>query len=180
MMGNSRKVFLFAAVVFAASSLFAQASRPDALKLYREGKYKESIEVCEAEIAARPENMDSYAVLCWALVANKQYAEAEQRATQARKINAADIRIMEILGEAKYYLGKNNEALAMFQRYVSNASETAGRLGTAYFYMGEIYVRQSKFEHDWKSAIVAYDKALAMNPSQYDATRGKTRCQSHL
>lgn len=211
MMGNSRKIFLFAAVVFAVSSLFAQASRPDALKLYREGKYKESIEVCEAEIAARPENMDSYAVLCWALVANKQYAEAEQRATQARKINAADIRIMEILGEAKYYLGKNNEALAMFQRYVSNASETAGRLGTAYFYMGEIYVRQSKFEHadisfsaavryeptysaywwtrlgyaremtgDWKSAIVAYDKALAMNPSQYDATRGKTRCQSHL
>ena len=192
-------------------SLYAQSGKPDALKLYREGNYKDSIAVCEEEITANPTNMDSHAVLCWALVANKQYNEAEQRATEARKINQYDIRLMEVLGEAKYYLGKNNEALAMFQRYRANSSEAAARIGTAYYYMGEIYIRQAKFEHadiafsaavrfepshsahwwtrlgysremngDWQNAIVAYDKALALNSSHYDAIRGKNNCKSHI
>ena len=196
--------------VCAFSALYAQSERPDALKLYNEGKYKESIAVCEQEIANNPNNMDSYAVLCWSLVANKQYGEAEQRAADARKINSYDVRLIEVLGEAKYFLGKNNEALTLFQRYIANVPETAGRVGRVYYYMGEIYVKQARYEHadiaftaavynepqvaywwarlgysremtgDWKNAIVAYDKALSQNASLYDAVRGKARCQTHL
>lgn len=207
----NRKLVFAALLCFAAARAFSQSAKPDALKLYREGSYKEAVAVCESEIAANPSNMDSYAVLCWSLVGNKQYREAEQRASDARKINSYDIRLIEVLGEAKYYLGKNNEALAMFQRYVANSSETAARLGTAYYYMGEIYIRQARYEHadisfsaavrfepsysahwwtrlgyaremtgDWKNAIAAYDKALALNASHYDAVRGKSRCQGHL
>lgn len=191
-------------------SLYAQSGKPDALKLYREGNYKDSIAVCEEEITANPTNMDSHAVLCWALVANKQYNEAEQRATEARKINQYDIRLMEVLGEAKYYLGKNNEALAMFQRYIANSSEAAARIGTAYYYMGEIYIRQAKYQHAdisftaavhteptvdywWtrcgyaremagslESALAAYSKAIELNPNQADAARGKERVSARL
>ena len=199
------------AAIWLTLSLTAQNSRPDALKLYRERNYKESIAVCEAELAANPKNLDSHVVLCWALVGNKQYKEAEVRATEARKINAYDIRLIEVLGEAKYYLGKNAEALSLFQLYVASSTETAARLGTVYYYMGEIYIRQSRYEHadiafsaavryepsysanwwnrlgwvreqksDWKNALTAYDKALALNPAHYDASKGKKRCQEHL
>lgn len=207
-----KKVIFTCVLIFSvASGIFAQNGKPDALKLYREGNYKEAVQICEQEITVNPSNMDSHVVLCWSLVGNKQYNEAEQRATEARKVNQYDIRLMEILGEAKYYLGKNNEALAMFQRYIASSSESAARVGTAYYYMGEIYIRQERFEHadialttavkfepahsahwwtrlgyarerngDWQNAIAAYDKALALDSSHYDAIRGKNNCKTHL
>lgn len=207
------KKFIFTTLLFLffGSFSFSQSGKPDALKLYREGSYKDAIVICEEEITNNPSNMDSYAVLCWSLVGNKQYNEAEQRAIEARKINQYDIRLMEVLGEAKYYLGKNTEALAMFQRYIASSSESAARIGTAYYYMGEIYIRQAKYEHadisfttavrfepaysahwwtrlgyaremngDWQNAIAAYDKALALNSSHYDAIRGRNNCKSHI
>ena len=189
---------------------FAQGEKQDALKLYLSGNYKEAIEVCEQEINTNPNNMDSYSVLCWALIANKQYREAEEHATNARKINSYDTRLIEVQGEAKYFLGKNNEALTLFQRYIASVPENGSRVGRVYYYMGEIYIKQARYEHadisftaavrsepsreywwarlgyaremsgDWKNAIAAYDKALTLNPSQYDATRGKARCQTHI
>lgn len=192
------------------ATLSAQIEKPDALKSYNEGKYKEAIEICQNELKSNPNNLDSYAVMCWALVSNKQYSEAEQQASAARRINPYDVRIMEILGEAKYYLGKNNEALSMLQTYIANVPENGSRFGRAYFLMGEIYIRQSKFQHadiafttavrseplmdywwtrlgyaremaaDYKNAIVAYDKAISINSAQRDASLGKTRCQQHL
>ncbi len=184
-------------------------TKVDALKLYREKKYPEAIAACEAELAINPNNMDSYAVLCWSLVKNKQYAEAEQRAIEANKKSPYDVRIMEILGEAKFYQGKNTGAMQYFQEYVSNASK-GGDLGTAYYFMGEIYIKQKKYQHadislsmavrseplldywwmrlgyarentgNYESALTAYNKALDLNPSQADATRGKARCTAAL
>ncbi len=157
-MNKKNLVGLFLSMAFFA---FAQSSRPDALKLYRDGNYKDAIAICENEITANPNNMDSYAVLCWSLVGNKQYKEAEIRATEARKINSYDIRLIEVLAESKYYLGKNNEALSLFQRYVATSSETAARLGTAYYYMGEIYIRQTRYEH----ADIAFSAAVKYEPT---------------
>ena len=184
-------------------------TKVDALKLYREKKYPEAIAACEAELAINPNNMDSYAVLCWSLVKNKQYVEAEQRAIEANKKSPYDVRIMEILGEAKFYQGKNTGAMQYFQEYVSNASK-GGDLGTAYYFMGEIYIKQKKYQHadislsmavrseplldywwmrlgyarentgNYESALTAYNKALDLNPSQADATRGKARCTAAL
>ncbi len=207
----AKKIFSLALLFLTFTSIsFAQNTKPDALALYRNGNYLESIKVCEDELAANPNNMESYCVLCWALIANGQYREAEQMATEARKINARDVRLIESLGEAKYYLGKNNEALNLFQRYVANASENADRLGRVYYLTGEIYIKQARYEHadisfstavryepaksywwtrlgyakemasDWQNAVIAYDRALSLDPSQNDAVRGKTRCQSRI
>ena len=195
--------------LFFFTSIFAQ-QKPDALKLYNAGKYKEAISACEKELEKTPENMDSYVVLCWSLVKNKQYTEAEMRAGNALMISKYDHRIIEILGEAKYHLGKNNEALSLFQEYISLVPTTGSRLGAVYYYVVEIYILQGKFEHadialsqavmleplkeswwirlgyaremtrTWTAASEAYQKALDLNPLLDDAKRGKERVMAKI
>ena len=143
------------------ASLFAQG-KPDARKEWLNHNYKRAIEICEDELKANPRGINSYVVLCWALVDNKQYAEGEQRATVARRIWPDDVRLIEILGEAKYYLDKNAEALELFQLYVARTRESsATRLGRVYFLTGEIYIRQAKYEH----ADIALSMAVRLEPN---------------
>lgn len=208
-----KKLSAVAVVFFAALQVFA-VQKEDALELYRQGNYTRAIKVCEQEITANQNDqkklVDSYSVLCWSLIRNKQFAEAEQRALEARKINSIDTRLIEALGEARFYQGKNTAALEMFQMYVANAPMSASDYGWSYYYMGEIYIRQSRFEHadiahsmaahinpqkalfwtrcgyaremakSYQSALEAYNKALSLDSSQTDAARGKERCQSRL
>ena len=143
-----KSVILVLAICLINSALiFAQTQQRDALVLYHNGKYMESVQVCEEELKENPNRIDSYVVMCWSLVKNKQYAEAEQRATEGLAISAYDLRLIEILGEARYYLGKNNGAMEQFQKYVANANDSSSRLGTAYYFMGEIYIRQGRYQH---------------------------------
>ena len=194
-------------------SLFAQITQParqDALVLYHNGKYKESIAVCEEEIKENPNRIESYVVMCWSLVKNKQYAEAEERANQGLQISPYDLRLIEILGEAKYYLGKNSGAMEQFQRYVAGAPDSGARVGVSYYYMGEIFIRQARYQHadialssavkkeplldswwtrlgyaremagNYKEAIMAYDEALKLNSASTDAYRGRERVSAKL
>lgn len=193
----------------AAFALIAQ-QRPDALRMYQQGNYDQAISICEQELRTNPKNMDSYVVLCWALVKKGRYSEAEQRALAARKLNQNDHRIIEILAEAKFYLGKNSESLTLFQEFLSYVSDNAARVGNAYYFMGEIYLRQGRYEHadialtaavriepllfywwmrlgyaremsgNYKTSALAYDKALELNPSAAEARAGRERIQSKL
>lgn len=202
------KSFFILGLFFLGTFTFAQ--KPDALVLYRNGNYPEAIKICEQEIAANPDNVESYCVLCWSLIRNRQYAEAEQRATTARQLAPGDIRIMESLAEARYYQGKNTSAMDMFQQYISSAPSNAVRLGNAYYYMGEIYIRQAKYQHadmamttavhieplvalwwtrcgyaremagSYDSSVEAYKKALELDANQRDAARGKERAEARL
>ncbi len=204
-----KKILFLCLAVFSFS--FASAvEKADALLLYKEGKYPEAIKICEQELKDNPNNIDSYCVLCWSLVRNRQYAEGEERALEARKVGPSDVRLMEILAEAKYYQGKNNGAMEMFQTYIANAPSTAARIGNAYYYMGEIYIRLGKYQHadiamttavhtepqvdlwwtrcgyaremagSYTTALAAYSKALEINPSQADAARGKERVSARV
>ena len=186
------------------------AQKRDALVLYQNGDYAAAIQICETEIARDRTRIESYVVLCWSLVRNRQYAEAEQRATDGLKVSPYDLRLIEILGEAKYYLGKNNGALEQFQRYVANAPESGSRVGAAYYFMGEIYIRQARYQHadislsaavkkeplldrwwtrlgyaremagNYYEAAEAYDEALLLNAASSDAQSGKARVASRL
>ena len=202
---NRRTGIAFLLIFVSAGALWAQ-NRPDALRLYQQGRHAEAIAQCEDELLQNPQNRESYVVLCWSLVANRQYAEAEQRATQARSLNWYDHLIVEVLAEAKYFNGKNAEALSLFQEYLSLVPvTTGGRVNFAYYYMGEIYIRQERFQHadialttavrfepgrdTWwvrlayaremaknnREALAAYDKALQLNASSVDAQRGRAR-----
>ena len=192
------------------TSAFAQKAK-DALLLYYNKNYKEAISVCEDEIKADPNRIDSYVVVCWSLIGNREYARAEQRAYDGLKLSRYDIRLIEVLGEAKYYLGKNEEALKQFQEYISIAPDRTGsRVGLAYYFMGEIYIRQTKFQHadialsaairkdplsdawwtrlgyaremagNYAESLAAYEEALKLNPSKTDASRGKERVAEYI
>lgn len=203
------KIILFFIFFIFSFEVFAQVKQ-DALVLYHNGKYKEAVQVCEEELKENPNRIESYVVMCWALLKNKQYAEAEQRATEGLEISPYDLRLIESLGEAKYFLGKNQSAMEQFQRYVANASESAARLGTAYYYMGEIFIKQARYQHadialssavkkeplldswwirlgyaremagNYPEAVVAYDEALKLNSSSYEASRGRERVSARI
>lgn len=206
-----KKILFCFGLLFAGTSLFAQTQiKQDALVLYKNGRYRESVAVCEQELASNPNRIDSYVVMCWSLVGNKQYSEAEQRALEGLKISQYDLRLTEVLGEARYFLGKNNGAMEQFQKYVANAPENGSRVGTAYYYMGEIYIRQARYQHAdialsaavkkeplidkwWVrlgyaremarnnfEAVEAYDEALRLNSSSVEAERGRTRVSARM
>lgn len=186
------------------------AEKPDALVLYNAGRYAEAIEVCEQEIAENPSNIESYVVMCWSLIRNGQYSEAEYWALQARSISQFDHRVVQVLGETKYYLGQNQESLALFQEYISLVGENGGRIGEVYYLMGEIYIRLEKYNHadisfskavrneplydywwtrlgyaremskNYALSIVAYEQALVLNAGQGDARLGRNRVRGLL
>lgn len=192
----------------AASPLSAQA-RPDALRMFREGKYEDARVTCLAELAADPSNIESYVVLVWSLLGLERYADAELYAAKAYSSVRKDPRIAEALGEAAFFQGKNDEALRYFQAYI-NLLPDGSRIGSVYYYMGEVYLRQVNLGHadiamrtalqyepgnalwwtrlgyvrerlsEWSYALDAYDAALAINPGLVDAQRGRERAQARL
>ena len=206
-----KKSLIFLLFLLSFTNVYSQtAAKQDALVLYNNGKLREAIKVCEDELLENPNRVDSYVVMCWALVKNKQYAEAEQRATEGLVVSPYDLRLIEVLGEAKYYLGKNSGAMEKFQRYVANASDNSARIGTAYYFMGEIFIKQARFQHadialssavkkeplidkwwvrlgyareqagNYLESVNAYDEALRLNPSSIDASRGRERVSAKL
>lgn len=196
------------ALSFVSGSLAAQTRR-DALLEYRQGNFAAAVEICTAEITEAPTNMDSYAVLCWSLVALGRNDEAANFAVQARSLNRYDPRIVEVLGEARFYQGRNEEALKLFQEYVTLAPE-GGRIDVAYYFMGEIYARLGRYRHadialstavrhapgnakwwtrlgyarekanDVRYAVGAYEQALGIDPQSIDAQRGLERTRGAL
>lgn len=198
---NSAALFLF--VFLLAAGSYAQ-EKLDALELYRAGRYSESIDVCLAEIAQNGQNLESHVVLCWSLVQAKRYDEADSWAEKGRAISKYDPRIIEIQAEAKYYRGQNEQSLRLFQEYISYAPN-GSRIAPVYYFMGELYLRMAKYRHadmafsaalqlenlnaqwwvrlgyaremakDYRFALEAYDKALALNANLQDAVRGKER-----
>ncbi len=202
-------VALIIALVSTAA-LFAQTAKVDALALYRAGNYAAASEACRQEIAENPKNLDSYVVLIWSLLSNRQYADADIWADKGRAVAKYDPRLVEAQGEAKFYLGQNSAALALFQEYISLVTASGSRLGEVYYFMGEIYIRQTKFNHadiafstaitfepqrdywwtrlgyakemagDYQGAAVAYEKALKINPQRTEAKNGQTRVTARL
>jgi tetratricopeptide (TPR) repeat protein len=183
--------------------------RPDALAEYRQGNYQRAVEICQVEIAENPNNLDSHVVLCWSLLKLNRYNEALRYAQTGRVLSRYDARITEILGEINYFQGKNGEVLQYFQEYV-NLNPEGHRIEIAYFYIGEIYIRQGRFRHadialttavhwtpgnaawwarlayarenagDFQEAVSAYERALALNPQLGDAHRGLERTRQAL
>lgn len=188
-------IALFAAALqlFASPLSLAQA-RPSALDLYRQGRYSEAADASLAEMQENPRNVDSYVVLCRALIRAGRYEEAEAWAARGRGISRYDPRLLEVAGEALYYQGKNERALELFQEYVAYAA-AGTRMTEAYDFMGDIFLRLGKYRHadiafsaalqydslsperwvqaayaremaeDFRYSLEAYDRALALNPN---------------
>jgi len=199
-----RTIPALAALLFLALQSLSAQTKADALALYREGRYAEAIDVCVAEIAANPASVESHVVLCWSLVMAKRYEEADSWAEKGRALSKYDPRLVEIQAEAKYYKGQNEQSLRLFQDYISYAPN-GSRIGPAYAFMGEIYLRQARYRHadiaftaalqleslnvgwwvrlgyaremakDYRHSLEAYNRALSLNGALADAMRGRDR-----
>ncbi len=188
---------------FAYAALSAQ-TKPDALLLYKQGRYAQAVAVCEAEIKATPANLDSYVVMAWALLADEHYERTYEISVEGRKLAQTDPRLIVSQAEACYHLGKNEEALKLFQDYIFYAPYGV-KLPFSYYFMGDIYLRLEKYKHadiafstavtldafnslwwvklgyareqtkDFTHSLEAYNKALSLNKNLIDAQKGRER-----
>src|SRR5574344_1701842 len=164
---------VFILLLLLTVSIYSQNSvRQDALVLYHNGNYRESVKVCEEELKDNPNRVESYVVMCWALVKNKQYAEAEQRAVQGLAISPYDLRLIEILGEAYIRQARNQHA----DISLSAAVKKEPLMEAWWIRLG--YAREMA-ENNYE-ALQAYDEALKLNTSSIDASRGRERISARL
>ena len=187
---------------------FAQ-EKPDALELYKTGKYLEAIKVCQEELAESPKNIDSYVVLGWSQLKLRRHAEALETAETADGIAPHDPRLIQIMGEAKYYLGRIEDALASLEEYV-RIRPAGDRIARVYWLMGECFISLKEYQNadiaistalyheesnagwwarlgyarelanDLRLARDAFDRALRLDPNLIDAQRGKERVEKKL
>lgn len=148
-------------------------AKADALLLYRQGrdleaagkkpeaaaKYRDSIVVCDKELAGDPTRMDAYTVKCWSLFRLERYREVIDIGNAGLKIKF-DARIVEVMGEAFYYLNDDANTVRYLQRYLDNTGEYGDRVPSAFFYLAESYLRQKKLDH----ADIAYSIAVYREP----------------
>lgn len=196
-------------ILLALTAATISGQQKDALEAYKSGKFADAIVITQDEIKANSSNMDSYVVLAWSLQKMERHQEALNYALQALRLNAYDFRIIEIVGESSFYLGKNLEALKAFEQYVVLAP-SGDRIEKAYYFMGEIYLQLGQYNRadialttavyhapqtaawwsrlgyarmlakDYPSAKKAYDEALRQNPGLSEAARGKQQVEGLL
>lgn len=169
---NAFRAVAVALTLLAAAHLAAQ-DKPDALKLYRNGRdleavgraedaraaYAQAIEVCKLDLADNPKNMDAYAIYGWSLIRLGKYQDAVTVCAEALKLSA-DVRIVETMAEGYFYLSNYKESLKYMERYIDSAPR-GERISTAYFFVGEIY----RITQRPNRADIAYSAAVHLEPA---------------
>ncbi|MCL2294669.1 MAG: tetratricopeptide repeat protein [Spirochaetes bacterium] len=203
------KKVLFIILIFTICVPVFSQERPDALQMFREGRFEEAVRICRAELETMPRNLDSFVVLGWSLVSLGRYQEAIDYGLAALRISRYDSRVIQNLGEAHFHLGNNREALRYFELFFSLV-ESGPRVAVTYYLVGEIYIRLGEFNNadialttalhlspnntrwwarlgyareragDFRFALEAYDRALQLNPAHAEALRGRERVLPRL
>jgi tetratricopeptide (TPR) repeat protein len=114
------------------------------------------------------------------------------------------------MGESYYFLGEMDNCLKSLQKYIEVSGDSGDRGPTAFFFMGEAYLRLKKYSHadiaystavlkepsmprwwfrlgnaceangDWKRALDAYGKALALSPAYPEAIAAQARAKAKV
>ncbi len=148
---------LTAVALVGVSPVYGQ-DRPDALVLYRQGRYQDAVNVTLQELQENAANLDAYTVLGWSLLALNRLEDALEYGQRGLGVSRFDNRIVHIVGEAHYRLGNYAEALQFFQDYAALAP--AGRqIDQIYYLMGEVFLEFEEYNH----ADIALTKAVYLN-----------------
>ncbi|MCL2519712.1 MAG: tetratricopeptide repeat protein [Spirochaetaceae bacterium] len=103
---------------------------------------------------------DNYVNWSSALIALGRFNEAITIGRRAQQFAPFELRIMQNLIEAYFQTNNHSEALPLIQQYIA-INPTGNLVGRFYFYMGEIYLGQSLFNH----ADVAFSVAVHHTPN---------------
>jgi tetratricopeptide (TPR) repeat protein len=122
--------------------------------------YHEAIRQCLEEISNNIATRTTYTALTWTLQRQKRYSEVISWGERGLRLFPDEYRIVEIMGEAFFYLDDYTRSLAYMQRY-TNALPNGDRVSVAYFFSGEIYRITQKYHH----ADIAYTTALRFEPN---------------
>ncbi len=160
-MRRFRPAILALAYLAGVTAVALAQDRPDALELYRQGRYEQAVDVTLQELQDNPANLDSYTVLGWSLLALDRYEEALEYGLQGLQVSRFDHRIVNIVGEAHYRLGHYKEALQYMQNYAALAP-TGSLIDEVYYVMGEIHIRLEEYHH----ADIALTTAVYLNASR--------------
>jgi len=170
--------------------------------------YNEAVRQCLDEVSGNTASRNTYTVLTWTLQRQRRYSEVITWGERGLKVFPDELRLVEIMGEAFFYLDDYTRSLTYMQRY-ANALPQGDRVSVAYFFTGEIYRLMQKYHHadiayttalrfepnlalwwyrlgsvreeigDRTPAIDAYQQALRINPNYNEARNGLARLQGN-
>ncbi|MCX7027898.1 MAG: tetratricopeptide repeat protein [Spirochaetes bacterium] len=165
-------------LLLAAASAEAQGPQTldSALQLYSRGRqyqasgpeneaqkaFSSSLAIVEALLAADSGRKDIVYLKCWNLFRLGRHKEVVIAAEKALA-RFKDFRVDETLAESLWFLKRDEEALRYFASYVEMAPQSDERYSSAYYYIGECYMRLKKYEH----ADIAFSTALSIEKSMY-------------
>jgi tetratricopeptide (TPR) repeat protein len=121
--------------------------------------YNEAIRLCQDEITRSVANRTTYTVMAWTLQRQGKYSEVITWGERGLRLFPDEYRIIEIMGEAFFYLGNYERSLLYMQRY-TNALPEGERVSVAFFFIGEIFRLTQRYRH----ADIAYTTALRFEP----------------
>lgn len=124
--------------------------------------FTSSLTTVEKLLVTKPGDLDLVSLQAWNLFRLGRHKDV---VSVAQKVlaSARDFRIMETMAESLYFLGSSEEALRYFTQYLELAPANDERMSSAYYYIGECYLRLKKYEH----ADIAFSTATAMEKGMY-------------
>jgi len=217
-MKNYRPLLILLPLLFLHLPPVYAQNNADALSNYRTGRdlenrnqqneadyyYNAAIRICYDEIYRNVATADTYTALTWTLQRQRRYGEVIGWGERGLTIFPDEYRIVEVMGEAYFYLENYEQSLSSMQRY-TNFVPRGERSSVAYFFIGEIYRHRKQYHHadiaystalkldpavalwwfrlglvreaagDSSQAIIAYEQALRFNPGYREASDGLAR-----
>ena len=171
--------------------------------------YNEAIRIATDEINRNAASTDSYVAIAWSLRRMLRYREVITWGERGLAAFPEEHRLVQLMGEAYFYLNDHNTSLALMERYVNNVPR-GGRASVAYFFIGEIYRFRSHYRHaeiaytiavqldpgtalwwfrlasvreaegDFREAVEAYEYAIRLNPNYQQAIDGLARSRNRM
>lgn len=114
-----------------------------------------AIEIYQKMIAHYPLEVEAYQRLCWLLVAQEQFDEAQTVVKKGLLIDPESVDLYNGLGTAYSHQGKYEEALTAFQHYVDLAPTDPN----AYDSLGTCFQTIGRYEE----AVAAFQRAITIN-----------------
>ncbi len=160
-------IALFLLSMGGVSAQSAEQLANSATLALRENRYDEAVKLASQASVILVQRksvglIDNYLTHVRALVRLSRYDEAIEIALKAHNQAPYDYRIIHALGESYFLSGDGMAALPYLQQYVA-VQPTGDFVGQVYYYMGEIYLLQGRYQH----ADIAFSTSVYHSPQSY-------------